>query len=216
MMGSGHAFLRKKSDLQFYQLMGTGGGDGFAWYPDLSTYTLFTLWPDPYKATDFIWNSEFFDRYRKYADEVYTVWLNPLEAKGYWDQQELVSTPYEKDPQLPIAVITRAAIKLRYVMSFWKEVPRVSEKLRGSEGLIFAKSMGELPLIRQATFSLWKNEEAMEAYAYKAAEHQKVIKMTHQKQWYKEEMFARFQPFASEGSFNGSNPLQPFLEANKV
>lgn len=66
-------------------------------------------------------------------------------------------------------------------------------------GLIFSVGIGELPLIQQATFSIWENIEAMTDYAYKSPQHKKVIQMTQKINWYKEELFARFLITKIEG-----------------
>ena len=51
----------------------------------------------------------------------------------------------------------------------------------------------------------------MKAYAYRNKHHREVIQKTRQLGWYKEEMFARFHPYKSEGSWNGTNPIAAFL-----
>ena len=42
-------------------------------------------------------------------------------------------------------------------------------------------------------------------------EHKEAIKRTHRIDWYKEEMFARFQPYKSTGLWGGVNPLSSYL-----
>lgn len=48
-------------------------------------------------------------------------------------------------------------------------------------------------------------------FAYKSKDHQNAIKKTRQLDWYKEELFSRFQPYRSEGTWNGKVPLREFL-----
>jgi heme-degrading monooxygenase HmoA len=45
----------------------------------------------------------------------------------------------------------------------------------------------------QATFSLWDSGKAMQDFAYKSKYHKEVVQLTRDRNWYKEEMFARFQ-----------------------
>jgi hypothetical protein len=77
--------------------------------------------------------------------------------------------------------------------------------------LIFAKGIGELPIVQQATFSLWRSKQEMTAYAYRDKHHTEVIKKTRELGWYKEELFAQFRPFRSEGTWNNINPLDEYL-----
>ena len=74
------------------------------------------------------------------------------------------------------------------------------------------KGPAHLPLVRQATFSLWNSEAAMQQYAYGTAHHQQVIRKTRADRWYKEELFARFRVLSSSGTWNGRNPLDKVLE----
>ncbi len=42
-------------------------------------------------------------------------------------------------------------------------------------------------------------------FAYKIQKHQEVVLLTRKLNWYKEEMFARFEPYKFEGFWEGSN-----------
>ena len=72
-------------------------------------------------------------------------------------------------------------------------------------------SLGEAPLLFQATFSLWDSLPAMQAFAYRCAEHAGVIRRTRAAGWYAEELFARFRPIASYGAWDGADPLARYL-----
>ncbi len=45
------------------------------------------------------------------------------------------------------------------------------------------------------------------AFAYAMPRHQQVIEQTRDGDWYSEEMFARFEPYASDGEWDGRDPL---------
>ena len=47
--------------------------------------------------------------------------------------------------------------------------------------------------MRQATFSIWENQAAMQAYAYQNQAHRAVMQRTRAENWYREELFARFK-----------------------
>jgi len=45
----------------------------------------------------------------------------------------------------------------------------------------------------------------MKNYAYKSVDHSDVIKLTRERKWYSEELFARFEILKHEGSLNGKS-----------
>ncbi|MEJ7661268.1 MAG: hypothetical protein WKG07_17525 [Hymenobacter sp.] len=77
-----------------------------------------------------------------------------------------------------MAVLTRASIRLRRAPRFWRFIEPTSRALAGAEGLRLAIGLGELPLVRQATFSLWDSAQAMQQYAYRDVRHREVIQLT--------------------------------------
>jgi hypothetical protein len=61
--------------------------------------------------------------------------------------------------------------------------------------------VGEWPLIRQATLSVWENKAAMRRFAYEHRAHREVIQRTYARNWYSEELFAEFRPLAVRGNW---------------
>lgn len=74
-------------------------------------------------------------------------------------------------------------------------------------GLIAAIGIGEAPVGLQGTFSLWRSAEAIRTFAYERPEHREVIRRTAERQWYAEELFARFAVREATGLLHGA-PLQ--------
>lgn len=203
MMQLGHRKLIQTKGLEFYKLLGTGGGDGYQWQPDFSTYSILTVFNDETQAKLFLTEKSIFKEYKSKSTAHATVWLKPFEVHGKWSNQQPF-TVFEYDESKPIAVLTRARIKWRYLLKFWRLVPSVSDSIHHSEGPLFGKGVGEWPLIQQATFSIWKSKEIMMQFAYRNKLHQKAIKNTRKLNWYSEEMFARFHPIKIEGNLISS------------
>jgi len=186
--------------LSFYKLLGSGKGNGFSWKPNFAVYGLLAIWDNNDCANDFFETGKLFEEYKNHSIEQFTIHLKPLKSHGLWSNQN----PFYNvnvDHQGSIAVITRATIKLSKLLSFWRRVRGASESLDNFPGRQFSIGIGEWPWIQQATFSIWDSEEHMMEYAYKNPIHKKIIQMTRERKWYKEELFARFKPVKSVGSW---------------
>lgn len=208
-MGTSGPKLQKVPGLVFYKLLGSGHGKGFSIKPNFYRYGLICTWESEQAAKDFFENSALMQEYNSHSFESWTCYLHPLQSHGQWDKQEPFSpTLSEKTTDGVIAVLTRASINWKALPSFWKFVPQSSKALDEAEGLLCSIGLGELPLVRQATFSIWESADAMKNYAYRNPKHQEVIKRTRSEKWYSEELFARFIVSKTEGTWNGINPLK--------
>ncbi|MFD2244783.1 spheroidene monooxygenase [Pontibacter ruber] len=212
-MGTSVPHLKKVPGLLFYKLLGSGHGKGFSIKPNFYRYGLLCTWESEEAADNFLYRSELMQEYRHNSYEVWTVRLHPLQSHGKWDEQEPFAPSLQQAYSIgPIAVLTRASINWRALPGFWKFVPRTSKALDEAEGLLCSIGLGELPLVRQATFSIWNSAEDMKNYAYRNPLHQEVMRRTRSEKWYSEELFARFIPVTSEGTWNGTDPLREVLE----
>ncbi len=207
MMQFAHKGLANTNGLTFYRLLGSGRGRGFNPFPDWSVYCLLQVWESEEAAHTFFNSSDLIQQYSERTDEIFTLYMKNISAGGTW----VGKTPFKKgadlNPDLPIAVITRATIKWNWLIRFWKYVPTSQEALDGNEGLIYKKGVGEIPIVQMATFSLWKNFEAVKQFAYNSKQHQEAIRKTRKNDWYREELFARFQPYKSVGTWGGKDLL---------
>tara|TARA_Y100000589_G_scaffold105455_1_gene99890 strand:+ start:352 stop:1053 length:702 start_codon:yes stop_codon:yes gene_type:complete len=207
MMLLAHNDLYKVKGLSFYRLMGSGKGRGFNPFPDWSVYSLLQVWESEEDANEFFRSSNLIDKYKSHTLESYTLYMKNISSVGTW----ISKSPFEKgtnlDSNLPIAIITRATIKLHWLFRFWKYVPTSQEPLDGNRGLIYTKGIGEVPVVQMATFSLWKNFDAVKEFAYNSKQHKEAIRKTRKNEWYKEELFSRFHPYKSLGSWKENNQL---------
>ena len=106
----------------------------------------------------------------------------------------------------PVAVLTRATVRPSRWHRFRGSRPPVSRELAGARGLHAAVGIGEAPVGLQATFSIWSDAAAVAAFA-RSPEHRAVVRRTREEGWYGEELFARFTPLGSTGTWDGRDPL---------
>ncbi|MBS9462650.1 DUF3291 domain-containing protein [Flagellimonas sp. 389] len=207
MMQFAHSHLKKVDGLQFYKLWGSGK-EGFNPLPDWSTYALLQIWENEDCASHFFETSSLMEKYRSRSKEHWCLYLKNLISRGEWSGSNPFKKSKEIDENNPFVVaITRATIKTKLLYTFWKYVPVSQEQLLTNEGLIYTKGFGEVPIKQMATFSVWKSKAALDSFAYQSRTHVKAIGHTRELKWYKEELFSRFQPYRSIGTWGGKNPL---------
>jgi hypothetical protein len=197
-------FLNRK--INFYKLMGTGKNGTFDIRPDFGQWTLMAFYnerdfpgeitgQDPTlilgKFIPYWWSL--------FCSSVHHVVLEPVAGHGTWDgKQFLESNNKQTSFNGKIAVLTRATIRLSRLRQFWSAVPAAAKDLTGCPGFCYSIGIGEIPFVKQATFSIWSSIEEMKEYAYGRKEHQEVIRRTRKEDWYSEEMFLRFRVLESD------------------
>lgn len=188
-----HQKLKNLEGQSFYKLMGSGK-QGFKPWPDFSTYALLQVWDSIEDAEHSINQSEILNGYYTKAFQTKIYFLKAFQSRGQWNKKKVFKTtanlPAEDEE---IVSLTRASIRKRKLLKFWKTVSLAHATLDTQKNLIFAKGFGEYPFIEMATFSHWKSHEDMLNYAYKEKEHQKAIKTTKVCDLFREELFASFK-----------------------
>jgi hypothetical protein len=207
-MGTDRPRLYRTPGLRFWKLLGTAHGATFGrWNP--LRYGLLTVWDSPAARAAFERRSPLMDAYRRHADELWTIHLAPVRWQGKWSGRDPFegAIPAQGPEPGPWAILTRATIDPRRLHAFRAAARPVDATLAGCEGLLASIGLGEAPLITQATFSLWSDLRAAQEFAYRGARHAEAIRRTRAEGWYVEELFARFRPTASSGTWDGIDPL---------
>ncbi|ASB50184.1 hypothetical protein [Alkalitalea saponilacus] len=204
--------LENIKHLSFFKLLGTGGGFGFSIKPDFATYALLTVWDDKVAAKNFESSSEIMNDFRYRTKEIYSIFMIPVQSRGSWSGANPFHPSEIKIGHKPLVVITRASIRVKRLLKFWLHVSSVTKSQKKAEGLLFTKGIGELPLIEQATISIWKSLNDMQKFAYhKSGAHAKVVEMAHEFKVFSEDLFARFLILETKGSWRGADPVSEYL-----
>jgi len=200
-----------------WKLMGSGRNGSFDIRPDLDQWAVMVFrdrpFADPHAGspspppTEEPYGPLLARWWRFFGCETWTVFLHVTGGHGTWDGKALAaSAPRTAPKDGPVAVLTRATIRWRRLRAFWSQVPPVSAAFFRAPGLLLSLGIGEAPFTRQATFSMWRSEANMKAFAYRTAEHREAIARTRREGWYSEDMFLRFEVLATRGTIRGRDP----------
>ncbi|HQY18414.1 MAG TPA: spheroidene monooxygenase [Ferruginibacter sp.] len=200
-----HVPLLFNRKIFFYKLLGSGKNGSFSKKPDLRQWAIFITWKD--ETGNYL--PVFIEKWLKFFKcEILHIELAPVGSKGKWDGKALFDKLENQWVEnVPIAILTRATIRISRLREFWQNVKPVSAELDKAKGLLLSVGIGEMPFIKQATFSIWETMDDMKAFAYTQEEHAAVIQKTRKRNWYSEEMFTRFKIISCKGTLKGKNPL---------
>ena len=191
--------LLLNKQLSFWKLMGCGKNGTFDINPDWQQWGLFVVWKNEAGYQKFKERSFITGWWKRFATSQVTYICTPYESHGKWDGKEPFGNPVpDKSYTGPIAVLTRATIRLSKARDFWENVPKVADSMNRADGFVTSVGIGEVPFLKQATFSVWESLNDVKKFAYRQREHAEVVKKTRARKWYSEELFARFIPLKTE------------------
>ena len=197
---------RRTTGLQFLRVLGTGKGSSTAPGTEFGRTALFCLFDDEQSADAHIARVSS----RRGLAESWHVKLRGAGGHGSWHGVQIPRVMHDSavpPAPGPMAFITRANIRARSWRAFSRDAAIIDRELHQSDGLLAVVGVGEAPILRLGTFSVWRDVDAMIAFAQRQPEHNRVVVRTRSERWYGEEMFARFTPYWSTGSWDGRNPL---------
>ena len=214
----------RDAGLVFQKTLGSGQNGGFGLRPGLNYQGLFSVFDSEDEATSYLQRSSQVTAYLDHAEAAFAAQLAPLSCRGAWSGftfRPLPPTPNDaraetaavvapsqapvagdRNRVMPVASLTRASIRPLKASAFWAQSPEAEADLAHAPGCQLAVGLGEAPLLRQATFSLWKDQAAMDAYARSGA-HQRAIQAAYGRGFFSESMFVRFRPVGLYGQWNG-------------
>ena len=198
--------LRGVDGLEFWRVLGTGKGDDTSPSADLSRTALFLMWRNEDALQNFL-REHSVARQMNETEEHWHVKLRSVGGMGSWKGRTIPELLDRGSDDGRIAIITRAHVHTKSWRTFGKAGVPVDQSLKGANGLLRVVGIGEAPVGMLGTFSLWQSTEHMKQWAYGSPQHQEVMRRTRDEGWYGEEMFARFEPYDSIGTWDGTNPL---------
>lgn len=199
----GAGALRHVPGLRFARVLGSGQDGGFGLRPGLDCQGLFATFDGLADALAFEARHPLMQAYRDRETEGFRAVLRVVSSRGAWAGHTMAAdTASVARPGRPLAVLTRASIRPGRAIRFWRLSPDTEEELAAAAGCRVAVGLGEAPVLRQATFSLWDNVSMMEAFAHHGAHH-RALRQAWQDGHFSEWMFARFAVERLSGHWQG-------------
>jgi len=187
--------------LRALRILGSGREGGFGVAPSWRHQGLFAMFDDEAAARSFAQEARALQDRASRSAETFLAVLAASAARGSWGG---VGMRPVVEPQAgrPLAGLTRWSLRMPHAATFWGHSPGSESALRRTEGCRLAVGLGEAPLLRQATFSLWDTAEAMQAYS-RHGSHGDAARRAFREGWFSEWMFVRFVPLMLRGSWAG-------------
>lgn len=193
--------------LLFAKVMGSGHEGGFSLRPSATHQGLLCLFDCVTHAQKFF-SSDWVSEYRAHSREFCQGLLAIQSNRGTWDGMTWDNTPVQALEGLypsheeggPMAALTRASIKFSKAMTFWRYAPPAQEALHTAQGCELAMGLGEAPMVRQCTLSIWESVEAMNRYA-RQGPHMKAIQAAWRHEFFSESMFIRMRLLELQGTW---------------
>ena len=182
--------LISSSGLKFIKLFGTGSKEGFSLIPDFSSYVMITSWKnDHFRKKFFDGNNIINEIISRSSKRVEIKKIDPYNFKGSWNGINPFknTSSYRRKDHCNY----KARVKFNKLINFIINTSLASKSIKSRDGAEFYKGIGELPIIEQATISIWKSEQSMKDYAYSDKNHLKILNKARQDKWYSEELFVR-------------------------
>jgi spheroidene monooxygenase len=195
--------LRRLPGVQFVKMVGAGSREGFFPIPDTSTEGVLCAWPSLEDAQQQVRSAKIYTAMRRHAAESMTLYLETTRVWGKWAGGEPFESDGSKSLAPPLVALTRASIKPKHAIDFWRKTPGIRAEIPDQAHLLFKIGLAEIPWINQITFTIWDDAEAMRAFAYRpGGPHTTAVEAVRKEGWFNEELYARFRVVGVDGSWS--------------
>lgn len=140
----------------------------------------------------------------------WNVRLEPLRCFGSWaGLSGLPAKEIPVDDDEPVVVLTLGRQRLLRMRPFLKASAPAERGAVGNPAAVAVTGLARPALPRLvSTFSIWRSAAEMREYAFdRSGAHQAAVKADRARPFHHESAFIRFRPYASQGSWDGGDPL---------
>lgn len=207
-LAQGTSNFKHTKGLLFSKVMGSGHEGGFGLRPSSTHQGLVLLFDAIENAQAFL-ESEIAEQYKQHAREWWSAILAIDSSRGEWNEVSWAPTDWAKEglaefskDKALVATLTRASIRPASALAFWRFAPQAQADLSNATGCILAMGLGEAPLVRQCTFSVWRDTSSMLKYSQGGA-HRTAIQAAYKHGFFSESMFVRMHVLSMAGVWKG-------------
>jgi hypothetical protein len=136
--------------------------------------------------------------------------LEPRRCFGSWSAiPGLPSKELPVEDDEPVAALTLGRLRLNRTVPFLKSGAPAERDAVRNPAVLASTGLARLARPRLvSTFSIWRSAAAMREYAFgKDGAHQAAVQADRARPFHHESAFVRFRPYASQGSWDGRDPL---------
>jgi hypothetical protein len=137
--------------------------------------------------------------------------LEPLHCFGSWaGMNDLPRRELPAKDDEPVAALTLGRLRIGRTRAFLKSARPAERDAVANPEVVAVTGFGRFtPPRLVSTFSIWRNLAAMREYAFgRDGSHQAAVRVDRSKPFHRESAFIRFRPYASQGNWDGRDPLQ--------
>jgi hypothetical protein len=174
--------------------------------PRLDRIGLIAAWEDDASLDSFLAGHPFGER-------VAGGWharLEPRRCFGSWaGMHGLPASELPVQDDEPVAALTLGRLRFLRTRSFLKSGGPAERDAVRNPAVLASTGLARLAGPRLvSTFSIWRSAAAMREYAFgKTGSHQAAVRADRARPFHHESAFIRFRPYASQGSWDGRDPL---------
>jgi hypothetical protein len=209
--------------LRFWRPLNIGGD--FAWFrehpsrwslyprlkPDFRRWAFYAVWHDEPALNEFLTASEIGRGWNEAAAQACHLWLRPNRVRGPWNgMQALRGSESAGHPDEPVAYLARLDLSPRGTLAMWgSAAPNLLHHLPDSDQLLLGLPLVDRPYMQPVSFSVWRTPQGAITFAHREQGHRDAVRRVRRSQHDVVQRFSsgRFEPYRSEGTWNGRNPL---------
>jgi hypothetical protein len=212
----------KVAGLRFWRPLNVGGD--FAWFrqhpnrralyprlrPAFRRWAYYAVWDDECAFEEFLTGSLIGRAWAEESAEAWHVWLAPVRVRGDWEGiRPLRGAETTGRDGAPAAHLVRLDLSLRATAAMWgSAAPNLLRHIPDCDDLLAGIPLVDRPYMQPVSFSVWRSEDAATRFEYGDGHRAAVSRVQRsQADLLQHYSAGRFDPYRSQGTWNGRNPL---------